>query len=93
MSRRNNNDVFGGLLLMLFIVAFPIMILISLIAKLSKVRIKTTTNNQKTYINKTRPTPKPKNSSHFKWLDGESDELEIDEAMEIEELLDDDEFF
>ena len=30
---------------------------------------------------------------HFKWLEGKSDDLNYDEILEIEELLDDDEFF
>ena len=36
MSRREGNDIGGGLLLMLFIIAFPIMLLIWLCNKISQ---------------------------------------------------------
>ena len=34
-----------------------------------------------------------KNSNHFKWIDGKTDKLEVDEVNDIEELLEDDDLF
>ena len=45
-------------------------------------------NNNPINNNKTK-----KNSNHFKWVDGKTDELEIDEIDDIEELLEDDDLF
>ena len=33
---------------------------------------------------------KDNNKKHFQWLDGEKDDLTVDEAIEIEEMLEDD---
>ena len=94
MSRREGNDIGGGLLLMLFIIAFPIMLLIWLCNKISQntKRISYSTTN-KSNNNIAQKSPQKKNSNHFKWIDGKTDELEVDEVNDIEELLEDDDLF
>ena len=94
MSRRGGNDIGGGLLLMLFIIAFPIMLLIWLCNKISQntKRISYSTTN-KSNNNIAQKSPQKKNSNHFKWIDGKTDELEVDEVNDIEELLEDDDSF
>lgn len=94
MSRRGGNDIGGGLLLMLFIIAFPIMLLIWLCNKISQntKRISYSTTN-KSNNNIAQKSPQKKNSNHFKWIDGKTDELEVDEVNDIEELLENDDLF
>lgn len=94
MSRRGGNDIGGGLLLMLFIIAFPIMLLIWLCNKISQntKRISYSTTN-KSNNNIAQKSPQKKNSNHFKWIDGKTDKLEVDEVKDIEELLEDDDLF
>ena len=94
MSRRGGNDIGGGLLLMLFIIAFPIMLLIWLCNKISQntKRISYSTTN-KSNNNIAQKSPQKKNSNHFKWIDGKTDELEVDEVNDIEELLENDDSF
>lgn len=94
MSRREGNDIGGGLLLMLFIIAFPIMLLIWLCNKISQntKRISYSTTN-KSNNNIAQKSPQKKNSNHFKWIDGKTDELEVDEVNDIEELLENDDLF
>lgn len=94
MSRREGNDIGGGLLLMLFIIAFPIMLLIWLCNKISQntKRISYSTTN-KSNNNIAQKSPQKKNSNHFKWIDGKTDELEADEVNDIEELLENDDLF
>ena len=90
MSRRGGNDIGGGLLLMLFIIAFPIMLLIWLCNKISQntKRISYSTTN-KSNNNIAQKSPQKKNSNHFKWIDEKTDKLEVDEINDIEELLED----
>lgn len=94
MSRRGGNNIGGGLLLMLFIIAFPIMLLIWLCNKISQntKRISYSTTN-KSNNNIAQKSPQKKNSNHFKWIDGKTDELEVDEVNDIEELLENDDLF
>ena len=94
MSRRGGNDIGDGLLLMLFIIAFPIMLLIWLCNKISQntKRISYSTTN-KSNNNIAQKSPQKKNSNHFKWIDGKTDELEVDEVNDIEELLENDDLF
>lgn len=94
MSRRGGNDIGGGLLLILFIIAFPIMLLIWLCNKISQntKRISYSTTN-KSNNNIAQKSPQKKNSNHFKWIDGKTDKLEVDEVNDIEELLEDDDLF
>lgn len=94
MSRMEGNDIGGGLLLMLFIIAFPIMLLIWLCNKISQntKRISYSTTN-KSNNNIAQKSPQKKNSNHFKWIDGKTDELEVDEVNDIEELLENDDLF
>ena len=94
MSRRGGNDIGGGLLLILFIIAFPIMLLIWLCNKISQntKRISYSTTN-KSNNNIAQKSPQKKNSNHFKWIDGKTDELEVDEVNDIEELLENDDLF
>lgn len=94
MSRREGNNIGGGLLLMLFIIAFPIMLLIWLCNKISQntKRISYSITN-KSNNNIAQKSLQKKNSNHFKWIDGKTDELEIDEVNDIEELLENDDLF
>ncbi len=94
MRRRRGNDIGGGLLLILFIVILPIMLIIWLCEKIGQqaknvqYNSKPRLNNNPINNNKTK-----KNSNHFKWVDGKTDELDIDEIDDIEELLEDDDLF
>lgn len=94
MSRREGNDIGGGLFLMLFIIAFPIMLLIWLCNKISQntkhISYSTTNKSNNNIVHK---SPQKKNSNHFKWINGKTDKLEVDEVNDVEELLENDDLF
>lgn len=94
MRRRRGNDIGGGLLLILFIVILPIMLIIWLCEKIGQ-QAKNVQYNSKPRLNNNpiNNSKTKKNSNHFKWVDGKTDELEIDEIDDIEELLEDDDLF
>lgn len=94
MRRRRGNDIGGGLLLILFIVILPIMLIIWLCGKISQ-QAKNVQYNSKPRLNNNpiNNNKAKKNSNHFKWIDGKTDKLEVDEVNDIEELLENDELF
>lgn len=83
---RKDDDVGGILLLILIVIALPIMLIVWLTKGLTK--LSSTTNTNKTVTNE--KTNSNKSNSDFSWLSGESDELTMDEVIDIEELLEDD---
>ena len=50
-------------------------------------------DGDKSNNNIAQKSPQKKNSNHFKWIDGKTDKLEVDEVNDIEELLEDDDLF
>lgn len=88
MKKQGGSDIGGGLLLMLFILLFPIMILVWICQKISKpkglnnstIKIANEPKHNESHTQK-------KNSNHFKWLDGKTDKLEIDEVSDIVRII------
>lgn len=87
--RRRKKDFDFDFKLFLYIVIIPIMLIIWFCEMVGK-QLK---NLQYCCNNSINDNNLKKNSNHFKWIDGKTDELEVDEVNDIEELLEDDDLF